>query len=85
MYTINHMWVANIDGEFPEARSNVYGIYNTIEEAKIELSEWFMKMPNNGCEIIKYTDEQYSFISPDKKTRGFIEIQKIEQVEDIHE
>lgn len=38
-----------------------------------------MKVPNNGCEITKYTDEQYSFISPDGKTRGFVEIQEIEE------
>lgn len=80
MYTINHMWIDNIDGVIPEARSKVTGLYETIEQAKSGLNEWFMKVPNNGCEITKYTDGQYSFISPDGKTRGFIEIQEIEEI-----
>ena len=25
MYTINHMWVSNMDGIIPEGRSKVYG------------------------------------------------------------
>ena len=49
-----------------------------MEQAKVGLNEWFMKVPNNGCKIEKYTDEQYSFTSPDGKTRGFVEIQEIE-------
>lgn len=77
MYTINHMWVANIDGLFPEARSEVSGLYETIEDAKDGLRDMMMRTPNNGCDIIKYNDEAYSFISPDGKTRGYVEIQEI--------
>ena len=80
MYTINHMWVSNIDGAYPEARSKVIGLYETLEGAKKGLHLWFMKAPNNGCTLTKDTDERYSFISPDGKTRGYIEIQKIEEV-----
>ena len=64
MYTINHMWIDNIDGIIPEARSKAFGLYETIDQAKTGLNEWFMKVTDNGCEITKYTDEQYSFISP---------------------
>ncbi len=39
-----------------------------------------MKVPNNGCEVTTHTDEQYSFISHDGKTRGFVEIQEIEEL-----
>lgn len=80
MYTINHMWVANIDGMFPEARSQVGGLYETLEQAHAGLHEWFMKIPNNGCEITKDTEERYSFISPDGKTRGYVEIQEIKDI-----
>lgn len=38
-----------------------------------------MEVPNNGCNITKYTDEQYSVIGPEGKTRGFVEIQEIEE------
>ena len=79
MYTINHMWIDNINGAIPEARSKVTGLYETMEQAKVGLNGWFMKVPNNGCKIEKYTDEQYSFTSPDGKTRGFVEIQEIEE------
>lgn len=57
MYTINHMWIDNINGVIPEARSKVTGLYETMEQAKVGLNEWFMKVPNNGCKIEKYTDE----------------------------
>ena len=80
MYTINHMWVANIDGTYPEGRSKVVGLYETLKDAKKGLHLWFMKTPNNGCMLTKDTDERYSFISPDGKTRGYVEIQKIEEV-----
>lgn len=80
MYTINHMWIANTDGIIPEARSQVTGIYETLEAAKAGLNDWFMKVPNNGCEITNVTEEQYSFLSPDKKTRGFVEIQEIKEL-----
>ncbi len=76
---VNHMWIDNIDGIISEARSKVTGLYENIEQAKVGLNEWFMKVPNNGCEITEYTNEQYSFISPDGKTRGFVEIQEIEK------
>ena len=79
MYTINHMWIDNINGVIPEARSKITGLYGTMEQAKVGLNELFMKVPNNGCKIEKYTDEQYSFTSPDGKTRGFVEIQEIEE------
>lgn len=42
-----------------------------------------MKVPNNECEITNMTDEQYSFLSPDKKTRGFVEIQKIKELNEV--
>lgn len=77
MYTINHMWINNIDGLIPEARSEVTGLYETMKDAKIGFNEWFARIPNDGCEVTKYTDEQYSFISSDGKTRGFVEIQEI--------
>lgn len=83
MYTINHMWVANIDGVIPEARSQLTGLYETLEVAKVGLRDWFMKVPNNECEITNMTDEQYSFLSPDKKTRGFVEIQKIKELNEV--
>lgn len=79
MYVINHMWIDNIDGVISEARSKVSGLYDNMEQAKNGLNERFMKVPNNGCKIEKYTDEQYSFTSPDGKTRGFVEIQEIEK------
>lgn len=79
MFTINHMWITNTEGVIPEARSQVEGLYATKEEAKVGLNEWFMRVPNNGCEITKYSDEQYAFLSPDGKTRGFVEIQEIKQ------
>jgi len=39
---------------------------------------WFMKVPNNGCEISQITEDHYSFISPSGKTRGYVEIRAIE-------
>ena len=43
MYTINHMWVANMDGIIPEGRSKVYGLYKTMDEALDGLDKWFME------------------------------------------
>ena len=39
MYTINHMWVANMDGVIPEGRSKVYGLYKTMDEALVNLKD----------------------------------------------
>ena len=79
MYTINHMWVANMDGIIPEGRSKVYGLYKTMDEALAGLDKWFMKIPNNGCEITRVTETSFKFLSPDRKSRGYVEIQKIEE------
>lgn len=82
MYTINHMWVANfkLKDKIPEGRSKVYGLYKTIDDAIVALNEWFMQTSNNGCKIHKITETMYSFLSPDEETRGYIEIQKIEEL-----
>ena len=42
MYTINHMWIDNINGAIPEARSKVTGLYETMEQAKVGLNGLFM-------------------------------------------
>ena len=76
MYTITHCWINN-EGNIPEANCSVNGLYDTMEEAKKGLHLWFMKVPNNGCEIFKVTDEMYYFLSPDGKTKGYVEIQKV--------
>ena len=39
MYTINHMWIDNIDGVIPEARSRISGLYETMEQAKSGLND----------------------------------------------
>jgi len=77
MFTIVHSWV-NEKSMIPEAVCRVSGIYTTIEDARKGLHLWFMKVPNNGCEITQITEDQYSFISPNGKTRGFVEIQVID-------
>lgn len=77
MYTITHSWI-NDKGIIPEAICKVSGLYKTMEDARKGLNLWFMKVPNNGCEIFKITEDLYSFLSPDEKTRGYIEIQEIE-------
>ena len=77
MYTITHSWI-NEKSLTPEAICRVSGLYETIEEARKGLHLWFMKVPNNGCEIFQITEDQYSFLSPSGKTRGFVEIQLIE-------
>jgi len=63
MFTITHSWI-NEKSMTPEAICRVSGLY--------------MKVPNNGCEIFQITEDQYSFLSPSGKTRGFVEIQLIE-------
>lgn len=82
MYTINHMWVANfgIENKIPEGRSKIYGLYKTIDDAIIGLEEWLMKIPHNGCDIMRVTETLVMFLSPDGKTRGYVEIQKIKDV-----
>ena len=78
MYTITHSWI-NEKSLTPEAICRVLGVYETIEEARKGLHLWFMKVPNNGCEIFQITEDQYSFLSPSGKSREFVEIQAIEE------
>jgi len=78
MFTITHIWI-NEKSLIPEAICRVSGLYETIEEARKGLHLWFMKVPNNGCEIFQITEDQYSFLSPNGKSRGFVEIQLIEE------
>lgn len=59
MYTISHMWVANMDGIIPEGRSKVYGLYKTMDEALAGLDKWFKEIPNNGCEITRVTETSF--------------------------
>ena len=77
MFTITHIWI-NEKSLIPEAICRVSGLYETIEEARKGLHLWFMKVPNNGCEISQITEDHYSFISPSGKTRGYVEIRAIE-------
>jgi len=76
MYTITHSWI-NEKSLTPEAICRVYGLYKTIEEARKGLNLWLMTTPNNGCEISQITEDHCSFLSPSGKTRGFVEIQAL--------
>ncbi len=80
MYTIIHTWISKNNNDIPEAGGNVYGLYSSLEEAKIGLNQWIMSTPSDGCKFVKVSDEKCSITSPDRKTKGYVKIVKIEPV-----
>jgi hypothetical protein len=76
MYTITHCWI-NDGVNIPEANCKVSGLYNSLNEARKGLHIWFMTVSNNGCELRRVTEDMYTFLSPDGKTRGCVEIQEL--------